>query len=358
MTILAAAADRPVGSDGPLVTVQCDVCLPPIVVANSRRLLREHGWLLADDGGPLDVCPVCRRRRSAGELLPRRETARNLPRGDTLPNLVIIGSAKCGTTSLHAYLDEHPDVSMSSIKEVQFFQDPNGTEWLDHYKSLFDSRAKVTGEASPLYTRLPIPGIPQRMAALVPDAKLIYMVRDPIERAISWYIEERQHDAERRTIGEVFADPADPANTFVYGCRYADRLAEFTAVYDMSQVLVVDLDDLQGRPVETMNRVFTFLGVEPLASSIEMTPKNTREEKREYSPAARRLRSMPLLKALYKLPPETREKLTRPLQKVLSRRLDRPELSAELRNRLATVLAPDTAELRRMTGQDFAGWSV
>lgn len=341
-------------SDG-LVTVQCDVCLPPIVMAHSRAALRSYGWSLVADGAPLDVCVVCSRRLTVARQRPRRETMADRPVGVALPNLVIIGAAKAGTTSLHAYLDEHPDVQMSPIKEPQFFQDPDGDEWIGYYRSLFDASVQVRGEATPLYTRLPVPGTAQRMAALIPDAKLIYLVRDPVERAVSHYVEEREHGVEDRSVEEAFADPN---NVYAYASSYAARLAEFRAEFPADQVLVVDLDDLQSDPTGTLNRIFGYLGVDPVASTVDTTPRNTRQSKREYSPLVRKLRATPLLKAVYAMPPERRERLLAPLRRLLSRPIERPTITPELRKRLEEQFKLDAKELRRVTGQPFAGWSV
>jgi hypothetical protein len=194
------------------------------------------------------------------------------------------------------------------------------------------------------------------MAQLIPEAKLIYLVRDPVERAISAHTEERQHDAERRGAKQALSGPA---NVYVYASRYAERLAQFTAFYDPAQILVVDLDDLEREPTETLGKVFEFLGVAAESASVDATTRhNTAQEKREYPPAVRRIRSTPLLKAAYKLPPGAREKILAPLRRALSRPLRRPEISGQLRRTLEKELAPDAAELRRMTGQQFAGWSV
>src|SRR5919106_4193832 len=98
-----------------------------------------------------------------------------------LPTFVIIGAQKCGTTALHSYLSRHPEVSMSRPKELDFFVE--GANWekgVDWYRSRFDGAAKARGESSPNYTAHPmLAGVPERMAELVPDAKLIFMVRDP-----------------------------------------------------------------------------------------------------------------------------------------------------------------------------------
>lgn len=113
-----------------------------------------------------------------------------------LPTFFIIGAAKAGTTSLHWYLDQHPEVGMSTIKEPNFLSGPeNGIPYptrriteLSDYRRLFDPTYPVRGEASPSYTNSPRRrGVPERVKKLVPAARFIYLVRDPVERTISHY---------------------------------------------------------------------------------------------------------------------------------------------------------------------------
>src|SRR4051812_3312851 len=107
----------------------------------------------------------------------------------TLPNLIVIGAKKSGTTSLYVYLDAHPEISMTRDKELNFFvEERNWSRGLGWYGEQFDAGAPVRGEASPYYTALPHHrGVPERMASVIPDARLVYMVRDPIARLLSHY---------------------------------------------------------------------------------------------------------------------------------------------------------------------------
>ena len=107
-----------------------------------------------------------------------------------LPTFIIIGAAKAGTTSLHYYLDLHPEVQMSAVKETNFFAGPpNGRDYelgqvesLEAYEELFDAAVPVRGEASPNYANDPIrAGAAKRIKGLIPEAKIIYLVRDPVE---------------------------------------------------------------------------------------------------------------------------------------------------------------------------------
>lgn len=93
----------------------------------------------------------------------------------SLPNLIVIGAHKGGTTSLHHYLRQHPQIFMSSLKELDFFVDefnwPKGIDW---YRKQFSSVAPIRGESSPSYTHFPkLKGVPERIHHLIPDAKLI-----------------------------------------------------------------------------------------------------------------------------------------------------------------------------------------
>src|ERR671915_544163 len=97
-----------------------------------------------------------------------------------LPNLIVIGAMKSGTTSLHNYLSLHPEIFMTEVKEPSFFTlEGNwwrGREW---YEAQFPVAAKIRGESSPDYTKHPRhAGAPERMHAMIPDAKLVYLLRD------------------------------------------------------------------------------------------------------------------------------------------------------------------------------------
>src|SRR5205823_11980303 len=94
-----------------------------------------------------------------------------------LPNLLIIGAAKAGTTSLHRYLDLHPSIFMSRSKELQLFNQDDWRERRDWYRAQFPTAAPVRGESSGAYTMHPVlPCVPERIKATIPDARLIYLV--------------------------------------------------------------------------------------------------------------------------------------------------------------------------------------
>src|ERR1700735_4448473 len=110
------------------------------------------------------------------------------PARGMLPNLIIIGAPKAGTTSLHRYLDLHPDVAMTTEKELRYFWRADWRDRLPWYEAQFEFEGKPRGRggAPPAYPAYPRrDNAPRRMHELVPEVKLIYLVRDPIERLVS-----------------------------------------------------------------------------------------------------------------------------------------------------------------------------
>src|SRR5689334_7050410 len=141
-----------------------------------------------------------------------------------LPNLLIIGAQKCGTTSLHDYLDLHPDVHMAAEKELDFFIADrawrNGADW---YAGRF------------------------RDDALVRGARLVYLARDPLESIESHYLQRRLEDGERGDIATAIGDVGDPQNLFVARSRYATQLERWLEHFAPAQVLVLSAEDLRDR---------------------------------------------------------------------------------------------------------------
>lgn len=120
-----------------------------------------------------------------------------------LPDIIIIGAMKGGTTSLYHYLASHPDVVASRDKETDFFRSrkhfSKGIEW---YRQQFRGAGTHALEASPNYTkRHKFRGVPRRMHSVLPEAKLVYVLRDPVERIISHYMHNRHHGRETRRQG-------------------------------------------------------------------------------------------------------------------------------------------------------------
>ncbi|MBA2255142.1 MAG: sulfotransferase [Chloroflexi bacterium] len=276
------------------------------------------------------------------------ETAR------ALPNLVVIGAMKCGTSSFHEYLDAHPAVAMSRPKELDFFLGPPRGSWAQGvawYAGHFDAGSPIRGEASPNYSKWPMyDGVPERMHALLPDAKLIYLVRDPIERIVSHYLHAVSAGRERRSIDAALADLQD--NWYVTCTRYAMQVGRFLEGYPRDRVLILAAEELRGDTGGVMADTFRFLGVDPSFTSPRFTKvRNPTSVRGEPTRVGRLLG--PLLPRRYasglRALPLLGRSLFTPVRK--------PVVSASVRARLQEALTEDVAALRALTRPDFGPWS-
>jgi hypothetical protein len=226
-----------------------------------------------------------------------------------LPDFLILGAQKAGTTALYAYLRRHPHITGPSWKEVSFFDRhwSRGEAWYrGNFPNVLRARGDLVGEASPSYVFHP--RAPQRVAQLVPDAKLIVLLRDPVDRAYSHYhhevalgreplsFEDALAAEDERTDGEEARLAADPGYfshawwdyTYKARGRYAEQLERWLDVFPRDRLLILPSEELLGDPERTHAHVLEFLGAQP--HRLDSYP---RVFEREYEPMA----------------PETRESL-------------------------------------------------
>jgi hypothetical protein len=205
------------------------------------------------------------------------------PQRRVLPDFLLIGGQRCGTTSLHRYLSAHPQVAMAFRKEVSFFDVnwPRGEDWYrSHFPSAYRLGNRVVGEATPYY--LFHPAVPARVRAIVPSVKLVAVLREPVARAHSGYRLQRAIGMEPlgfaeaiaaeadRLAGEADRLLADPGyrsvahRHFSYQARglYAEQLRRWFAEFPREQLLVLRSDDLFSDPGGTLSRVHAFLGID------------------------------------------------------------------------------------------------
>ena len=274
-----------------------------------------------------------------------------------LPNLIVIGAQKCGTSGLHYYLSLHPEVSMSNPKELNFFIEernfPRGLEW---YSRHFDPSAKCRGEASPNYTAYPQHlGVPERIASIVPDARLVYIVRDPIERIAAHWV---HNYAKRREKGDLRATLLHPNTSYVSRSKYFMQLQRFLVHFPEEQILVLDQADLRDQRMPTLRRLFEFVGVDPTFEhpKFEQVRHSTSRKKRATRLGMRVQKAS--RSALGARVPR-RAWLALDVALPLSKPISKPDGVAEaLGPDVLEVLGEDADRLRAQTGRDFAGWTV
>lgn len=277
----------------------------------------------------------------------------------TLPKLIIIGARKCGTTSLHYYLGLHPHIAMSREKELHFFllerNWPQGIGW---YRSNFVGEAQIHGEASTSYTMFPqYRGVPERMYSVVPEAKLIYVVRDPLERIVSDYIHDYARGKEHREIAEALADME--ASPYVCRSRYYMQLERYLDFLPPRSILILAGEELYRHRRETMREVFRFLGVDDTFYSRKFSRlKHPSGGKRRKTVLGNLLARTPVMRAVERWPFAIREKVKAVVYFPFSRPIPRPTLDEHLREALVNYLRDDINRLRAYTGRGFEAWRM
>lgn len=274
-----------------------------------------------------------------------------------LPNLIIIGAMKCGTTSLHYYLGFHPQIQMSAIKELDFFVEHlNWRKGLKWYMAQFYGNQPIHGEASQNYTNYPeFRGVPERIHSLIPDVKLIYIMRDPIERIISHYMLNVSHKYETRDI--VTALTAPDRDKYLNRSRYYMQLERYLRLFPRANILLLKQEDLLVRRHETLQTVFRFLNVDDTFSSPEfdkiINPSSNRRHRNWFSLQLDRLNYVDLIR---RIPPDIRIPVGRLLYIPFSKPVTKPEVPDWLRLELKEALQDDLTRLRDLTGWDLAEW--
>lgn len=197
-----------------------------------------------------------------------------------LPDFIVIGAMKAGTTALFQYLVKHPGIHMPWRKELDFFSNEanwaKGVEW---YEEQFAAApgGMLIGEASPNYTkRHSWPDTPKRLISVVPDAKLIYMVRDPIVRMQSMYLDMLHYGGEVRPVDAV-ANDQDYISTSLYGWQ----LVPYHEHFGPDRILVETAERLKADRDGVLRRVYEFLDVDPaLMPEVDEIRANVSEAKR------------------------------------------------------------------------------
>ena len=263
-----------------------------------------------------------------------------------LPAFIIIGTMKGGTTSLHLYLSQHPEVCMSAAKEPNYFIEArNFGKGLDWYRSLFADHTKVCGEASPVYSkRHRHEGVPERLRDVVPHVRLIYVLRDPIDRIVSHYLHNQVIGRETRSLSAAIAARAY-RNNYVRTSLYAFQLDAFLRCFSLERILIVTAENLKDRRTETLEKIFRFIGVDPDFKSSEFDRLFNQTPVAGQSPARAAMGG-------HRGPISS-------LRSVLGQApSQRPALDPDHRNRLIEHLAPDIERLRALTGLRLERWSL
>lgn len=225
--------------------------------------------------------------------------------GMRLPDFIIIGAMKSGTSSLYQWLAEQPELTLPVVKEPHFFSRPEAWKrGLNWYGSLFaEDRRQLVGEASTTYTNPDHAAVAAaRMAAAVPDVRLIYVLRHPLERLRSHYRHLVVHGASRAPFLDLLADPEGP---LVRRSQYFTCLAPYTEAFPREQICVVRFEDLVGDQPEAWPVVLRHLGLGP--RPLSNRAHNVSAEKGHFTSLMYRLWTSPLRRHIQHVPRPVRQ---------------------------------------------------
>ncbi len=289
------------------------------------------------------------------------------------PNLFVVGSMKAGTTSLARYLGTHPEIFMTSDpKEPTYFLTREqlldvlpGVEkrgfWRgeEHYLKLFEAAGDrpVVGEASANYARLPrVSGVPQKIHAFNPDARILFILRDPVARTISHYWYMVRFFGERRDLLTAIREDPD----YVETSDYAMQMRPYLSLFGRERVLTMTTEALAAEPHATMAGVYRWLGVNDAfrAPNLDERANETPDVVTQVrgSGALHRFRQSRLWNGLGPLVPASLRGFGRRFsEKPVERRSVDP---AAARRHLRPIQRPQVEALEELLGRPFPEWTT
>lgn len=284
------------------------------------------------------------------------------------PSLFVIGAQKAGTTFLANLLDQHPNICLASPKEPHYF-----TQHRDHprqwYRDCFShaGTTQILVDASTSYSAAPVDwngrpkpspsspyaGVPERIAEVSPDARFVYIVRDPVARMYSAYWHNVRTEGETRT----FLDAISANTIYRRISNYEAQLSLYRDIFPESSIIVLRFEDLIVKPVSVANCCFRFLDV---AENVDLDTQVGRNRSFVTTPALRALdftlRGLGGLKKVYR---HVRRVMPSRLINVATRAVTRPipPLDPAIREQLLEEFEPMAVRFYERTGVQIHPWS-
>lgn len=286
------------------------------------------------------------------------------------PSFFCVGAQKAGTTALHNYLSRHPRIFLPKIKETHFFNDGHDTWHLGyaHYLQTYFSGSanySISGEIDPEY--LYFPETAERIAAHLPEAKLIFMFREPVSRAYSHYWMSVRRGLEKLPFVEALEREADrmkhghmAMSDFSYAGRgfYFRQLQPYLTHFPLENMLFLLSEDLHCQAMATLENVYAFLGVE----SVPYFPIRADQSNQAALPISMGVQDFLVrpsgLKSLGKaLLPQTVRRYLRAVVEARNRRsTEFQPIPDAVRRQMLAGYRDDTLALSRLIGRDLGAW--
>jgi len=280
----------------------------------------------------------------------------------------IVGAPKAGTTSLYHYLNEHPQVEMSSQKEPDYFSDKaiheqkmyyakNRVNTLDKYEALFlQKESMVYGEGSVSY--LFYDNVAEDIKKYNPNAKIIIMLRNPIERAFSHYLMDYRLGLISDNFENIIAKKSKHKNAhlfyqqYIEVSKYANQIQRYLDFFEKENILFIDYKDFKKNVSKTVDQVYNFLNISADFSADTNTKYNAFTIPRNkvirfiYSFVFFR-RILTFLFPIY---------LVKNIRFFLFKSDKKPELLKETRSLLRKIFHDDIKKLEKVLGKDYSKW--
>lgn len=289
-----------------------------------------------------------------------------------LPNFIVIGAAKAGTTALYWYLADHPQVFMSRLKETNYFafgldaegrllySDPQQQSFpvksLGEYQRLFEDAggAVAIGEASPIY--LECPQAPARIRELIPASRIVCSLRHPVDRAYSAYLTYlRSHGRRLDPRRDLNADAewARPDSHWMRIGRYHEQLSRYFDAFPRDHIHTFLFDDLKANPLRVMQDLYRFLLVDPSFVPDFDTPHNVGG-----LPTSRLLEGLFTSRVIRTVvEPFITKRAANWVRKLRTRNMRKaPPLQRDLRAELTHHFHDDIAQTSRLIGRSLEPW--
>lgn len=305
-----------------------------------------------------------------------------------LPTFLIIGAGKSGTTSLHQYLNQHPEVFMCPVKETNFFElegeqlpsNPRAnahtfrhypqsvTNW-EHYVKLFEAaaNARAIGETSPMY--LYGKRSPEKIHNYLPEVKLIVILREPVSRLYSRYLHLAR---DGRQPSPRFKDALNKENS-IWWTRddliregfYYKHLSRYYDLFPKEQIKVFLYEDLKNDPLNLMKELFQYVGVDPsFVPNMEVRYNLSGKPKNKLFDLLIGADGV-LVRSAKAVAPGVVQKLKNSVtpQKILAsirkKNLERPPIAADVKKKLySKVYAKDIEKLEKLINRDLSKWKI
>lgn len=285
-----------------------------------------------------------------------------------LPDFIIIGAAKSGTTSFVRYLDQHPDVCFSKPKEPGFFYWPRiNNKGLTHYAKFFEGchGAMRVGEASTAY--LYGEKTPRMIVEAIPDVRLIAILRNPVDRAFSHYLHRCGLGQETRSFKQAIEEESSLIHTnlenrthysYVDRGMYARQIQNYLKYFDSSQLLILLFDDLVEDSQKVVKKCFDFLGVNPNIpldtsrkhnASIAVRLKFLNRLIFEKNPLGTLFANM--------LPLHQKNRIREFMRRLNYKTIPKAKIDEDIRKELIEVFRVPNEELERITNRKLNHWS-